>query len=85
MVLQIEADSPFPSNVFVLTGPDRLVVDLPGSWQGMRIPSIPQNRLISNIRLGLQPAGPRLVLDLTGPVRGHNIERSGNITRIIMQ
>jgi hypothetical protein len=85
LVLQIEADNPFPCNAFVLTEPNRLVVDLPGSWQGMRIPSIPENRLVKNARLGQQPAGPRLVLDLAGPLKGHTIERSGNTTRIIMQ
>ena len=85
MVLQIEANSPFSANAFVLTGPDRLVVDLPGTWQGMRVPSIPENRLIKNARLGQQPAGPRLVLDLTGPIKGHKIERSGNTAQIILQ
>ena len=84
LVLQIEADSPFRCNAFVLTGPDRLVVDLPGTWQGMRAPPIPENRLVRAARLGQQPAGPRLVLDLAGPIR-HTIERSGNTTRIILQ
>ena len=85
MVLQIDADAPFPSSAFVLSGPDRLVVDLPGSWREMRRPTIPENRLIKNARLGQQPSGPRLVLDLTGPIKGHKIERSGNTTRIILQ
>ena len=84
MVLQIEAGGPFPCNAFVLTGPDRLVVDLPGAWQGMRVPSIPENRLVKAARLGQQPAGPRLVLDLASPIK-HTIERQGSITRIIMQ
>ena len=85
MILQIEADSPFPANAFVLTGPDCLVVDLPGSWSGIRIPSIPANRMIQNVRLGQQSAGPRLVLDLAVPIQGHSIERSGNTVRIIMR
>jgi hypothetical protein len=85
MVLQIEAEAPFPSSAFVLTGPDRLVVDLPGSWKGMRKPSVPENRLIKDARLGQQPSGPRLVLDLANPIKGHTIERSGNTTRIILQ
>jgi len=85
MELRIEADAPFPSNAFVLTGPDRLVVDLPGSWKEMRKPSVPENRLIKDARLGQQPSGPRLVLDLTGPIKGHKVERSGNTTRIIVQ
>ena len=85
MQLQIEADGPFPCNAFILTGPDRLVVDLPGSWTGMRKPDTPQNTLIKNVRLGQQPTGPRLVLDLAGPLKGHKVERSGSTTRIIMQ
>ena len=83
--LRIEADSAFSCNTFVLTGPDRLVVDLPGSWKGMKAPATPQNSLVKNVRLGQQPSGPRLVLDLTGPAKGHKVERSGNTIQIVVQ
>lgn len=82
MVLHIEADSSFTVNTFMLTGPERMVIDLPGSWKEMRKPGLPQNTLIKNVRLGQQPAGPRLVLDLVGPLKSHRVERSGNTARI---
>ena len=83
--LQIEADAPFACKSFVLTGPDRLVIDFPGTWKGMRKPAAPQNRLVKDVRLGQHPTGPRLVLDLSAPLRSHKIERSGNTVRIMMQ
>lgn len=83
--LNIKADTPFPCKTFILTGPDRLVVDLPGVWKGMRAPATPQNRLVKAVRLGQQKAGPRLVLDLTGPLKRHTVERSGNTVTILLQ
>lgn len=62
--LRIEADDPFPCKTFALTGPERLVVDLPGVWTGMKAPAVPQNNIINGARYGVQKAGPRLVLDL---------------------
>lgn len=85
MRLRIEADSAFACKTFVLSSPDRLVIDLPGDWKGMKAPAVPQNNLIKNIRLGLQKAGPRLVLDLAGPVKQHKTERSGNIVEVQLQ
>lgn len=85
MRLRIEADSDFPCKTFVLTGPDRLVIDLPGTWKGVKAPSVPQNLLVKSARKGDQPAGPRLVLDLSKPIKGHKVERSGNVVEIVLQ
>lgn len=85
MLLRIEAGDPFPCKTFVLTGPDRLVIDLPGTWKDMKAPSVPQNRLVNKARLGQQNSGPRLVLDLSGPLKGHKVERKGNAVEILVQ
>lgn len=83
--LVIQADNAFPCKTFSLTGPDRLVIDLPGVWKGMQVPALPQNRLVKNVRLGQQAAGPRLVLDLTGPLKGHSVERDGATVTILLR
>lgn len=85
MQLRIEADGPFPYKSFALTGPDRLVVDLPGTWKGMKAPSVPGNDIVKNVRLGQQTAGPRLVLDLSGGLKTHSVERAGNVITVTVQ
>lgn len=85
MLLRIEAGDAFPVKTFALTGPDRLVVDLPGSWKGMKAPAVPDNNVVSKVRLGDQPSGPRLVLDLKGPLKNHTVERSGNRVDILVK
>lgn len=85
MLLRIEADNPFPVKTFALTGPDRLVVDLPGVWQGLKVPNVPANNVVSKARLGNQSAGPRLVLDLKGPLKNHTVERVGNRVDILVK
>jgi hypothetical protein len=62
--LRIEAEDSFPCKAFVLSNPPRLVVDLPGTWQQMRAPSVPANRVVRGVRIGIQERGPRLVLDM---------------------
>ena len=85
MVLRIAADNAFPCKTFVLTNPDRLVIDLPGTWKNMKGPTVPQSRLVKNVRLGAQPAGPRIVLDMTSPPKGHKVQRAGNVVEIVVQ
>ncbi|MDR1489342.1 MAG: AMIN domain-containing protein, partial [Desulfovibrio sp.] len=85
VILRIEADNAFPCKTFVLTGPDRLVIDLPGVWKGMKTPPLQNNRIIRAVRLGRQSAGPRLVLDLNAALKGHKVERRGNVVDIAVQ
>lgn len=85
MQLRIEADSPFPCRTFVLNNPDRLVIDLPGTWKGVKAPAVPQNRLVKAIRVGSQPSGPRIVLDLSAAPKGHKLQRNGNVVEIVVQ
>lgn len=83
--LRIEGGDPFPCKTFVLTNPDRLVIDLPGTWTGMKAPAVPQNALVKAVRLGQQPAGPRLVLDLNRKLKNHSVDRNGNTVEIRLQ
>ena len=85
MHLRIEADGGFSCKTFVLTGPDRLVIDLPGKWKGMQTPSVPSNQLVKKARVGEQPEGPRIVLDLSRPIKGHQVQRQGNTIEVILQ
>ena len=85
MHLRIEADGSFPCKTFVLTGPDRLVIDLPGKWKGIHVPSVPANQLVKNVRAGEQAAGPRVVLDLARPLKGHQVQRVDNAVEIVLQ
>ena len=69
MLIRLEADSVLAVKSFVLTAPDRLVLDLPGSWKGLKVPEIPSNTLVKKVRLGRQGNADRIVLDLTRPLR----------------
>ena len=73
VVLRIEADGGFSYKTFVLPTPDRYVVDLGGSWSGMRVPTIPANNMVKSARVGSQAGGPRLVLDLQRAPKKHRV------------
>lgn len=75
MKLRIVASNGFPCKTFVLPAPDRLVVDLPGKWKGVKAPNVPANKIVKGVRIGKQDAGPRLVLDLERPLKAHTVER----------
>ncbi|MDR2603763.1 MAG: AMIN domain-containing protein [Desulfovibrio sp.] len=85
MLLQLEADSAFPCKTFSLSGPDRLVIDLPGAWKGMKAPTVPGNRIVKKARMGLQSDSARLVLDLSSPLKNHKVEQRGNVVEILVQ
>lgn len=85
MHLRIEADGGFSCKTFVLTGPDRLVIDLPGKWKGVKAPAVPSNQLVKSARVGDQPAGPRVVLDLNRPIKGHQVQRLDNAIEVVLQ
>ncbi len=56
--------SEMPSyNTIRLTSPERLVVDLNGTWK-LRAPGVPKNPFVSNVRIGLHKDGTRIVIDL---------------------
>lgn len=65
MILRIQADKPFAVKHFTLAAPNRLVVDIQGTWKGVKAPGIPSNQLVKNARLGRQGTADRIVLDLS--------------------
>jgi hypothetical protein len=75
MVLFIEADSPLPVKYFVLNSPERVVVDLPGAWKNFKLPSVPTNMLVKDIRIGRQPDSDRIVIDLNRKVKSDSLIR----------
>lgn len=75
MVLVIEGDGPLPARHFLLANPERLVVDLPGSWRNLKAPSVPSNNLVKSVRLGRQDDADRLVLDLKTKLKSSGINR----------
>jgi hypothetical protein len=85
MRLLLEADGAFPCKTFALSGPDRLVIDLPGAWKGMKAPTVPGNRIVRKARVGLQSNSARLVLDLNSPLKNHKVEQRGNMVEILVQ
>ncbi|MDR2503415.1 MAG: AMIN domain-containing protein [Deltaproteobacteria bacterium] len=86
MALRLEASSPLPVKYFILSQPDRLVVDLPGRWRGLKTPEIPSNNLIRSIRVGRQGDADRLVLDMLVPLKKHEIRRlSDNLVEVYFQ
>jgi hypothetical protein len=75
MFLAIEADSPLPVKYFVLSSPDRLVIDLPGAWKNLKLPAIPSNMLVKDIRIGRQADSDRIVIDLSRKIKNDNLIR----------
>lgn len=75
MILRIEGDGPLPAKYFILSQPERLVLDLPGSWKNLKRPDIPSNNLVKSARLGRQGNADRLVLDLAAPIKKHALNR----------
>lgn len=75
MFLSIEGNGPLPAKYFILSQPERLVVDLPGSWKGLKSPVVPSNNVLKSARTGRYGNADRLVLDLVGPIKTHQLTR----------
>lgn len=67
--LVFDADSEFDYNVFLLTSPKRLVIDVKNSKVNSRLEqNVNKNTLLSNIRVGSTPSGDaRIAFDLKQP------------------
>ena len=52
----------------VLTGPDRVVVDLDGDWD-IKAPGIPKNAPLTNVRIGKLNGKTRVVIDLNSSAK----------------
>ena len=78
MLLVMNADSQFEYKSFQLASPERLVVDVIGTWSGVDLPSVPSNRLIKGVRGGKTDRGYRIVLDLKETPKGYETKRDAN-------
>ncbi|WP_446424261.1 AMIN domain-containing protein [Mailhella sp.] len=67
--LVLHGNAPMVGNFYVLTEPDRVVLDLAGNWE-VELPKVPSNRLIAAARVGQHDDKTRLVFDMknTGKV-----------------
>ena len=82
VILKMQADKRFEYRYFLLTGPDRLVVDLSGDWKGLNNPRVPSNQLVKSTRYARFGDGYRFVLDLNEAPRAQSDKRSGNVVEI---
>ena len=48
----------------LLENPDRVVIDVTGSYKDLKAPGIPDNPLVTNVRLGHYDNRTRIVVDL---------------------
>lgn len=62
--VRIGANSRLDYSSMTLTNPDRVVVDLPGSWKFPPNPGVPKNDLVSAVRVGQSGDKTRVVIDL---------------------
>lgn len=76
----LATDRPVSPRLMTLSGPDRLVIDMPEvSWRIPRRGGAVKSRLVSDFRFGLyQPGVSRLVLSLASSARVAGIKRSVN-------
>lgn len=63
VTLNLEGNSAMRGKSFMLTGPDRVVLDIEGEWQ-VEAPRVPSNRMVKVLRTGRQGAATRLVFDM---------------------
>lgn len=75
MYLTVEGNSPLPLKFFTLPSPDRLVIDLPGTWKGLKPPVLPSNQLVKSARIGRFKDADRIVLDLSRPLKSSQSKR----------
>jgi hypothetical protein len=70
VVVAIDASQPVTPQAQALSGPDRIVIDLPDAVPGKQLKDIPLHGALRSVRVGLFAAKPpvtRVVLDLKIP------------------
>lgn len=80
VVVAIDASQPVTPQAQALSGPDRIVVDLPGAVPGKQLKDIPLRGALRSVRVGLFAAKPpvtRVVLDLKLPQK-YQVSTVGN-------
>lgn len=82
VTLRLEANSPISGKTFILSGPDRVVLDLSGDWK-LASPRVPSNRMLRELRVGKRSDGIRLVFDMrVKPVKASVKQVSADILEL---
>jgi N-acetylmuramoyl-L-alanine amidase len=69
-VLTLTLSAPVAQHVFRLHNPDRLVIDLPGTWRRASLPQPPADSVVASVRSGVRDGHSlRLVLELRAPLQ----------------
>lgn len=63
VTLNLRGGAPMRGKSFMLTGPDRVVLDIDGDWK-VEAPRVPSNRMVRSLRVGTQDKATRLVFDM---------------------
>lgn len=63
VTLNLRGVAPMRGKSFMLTGPDRVVLDIDGDWK-VEAPRVPSNRMVRSLRVGTQDKATRLVFDM---------------------
>ncbi len=85
LVFYVQGSTTFEHKVFTLSGPDRLVVDIKGTWGNVDAPTTPSNRLVKSSRVGLHQQYARFVLDLKSPLVKHSATLRDNTLLVTME
>jgi hypothetical protein len=84
-VLRIVAAKPVEKfKYFTLKSPNRVVVDLYGSWSRANIPPLASNTWISKIRTGVHPDKLRIVADVIVETPGPVSAKQNSLTEIVV-
>ena len=84
-VLRIVTSKPVESfKYFSLKSPNRVVVDLYGSWSRAAVPAPAPNPWISKIRTGVHPDKMRIVADIGVETPGPVSARQNSLTEIVV-
>lgn len=76
VTLNLQGSDAIQGKAFMLTEPDRVVLDIEGDWK-VEVPRVPSNRMVKALRTGSQGKATRLVFDMkVKPVRV-NVAKSG--------
>ena len=77
VVFRISGSHALSAKAFNLPSPPRYVADLEGFW-AIKLPKVPTNGLLKNIRVARQEKGTRLVLDLTSERKCQMVQINAN-------
>jgi hypothetical protein len=63
VTLRLEGNAPLRGNAFLLADPDRVVLDIAGTWK-VEAPRVISNRMVRSLRAGSRESATRLVFDM---------------------